>query len=60
MYKKECPNCKKTSYSASLGKDWICPYCSTILNEVKAEVAGTVIGGNIKVEGTLTVDKDTG
>ncbi len=34
MKSKTCPNCGKTSYSAS-DKPWVCPYCDKDISEVK-------------------------
>lgn len=34
MYRKNCPQCKGDSYSASSGK-WICPYCRADLSSQK-------------------------
>ena len=33
-YSKVCPECEKTSYSASDAGSWICPYCGQDINKI--------------------------
>ena len=36
MVKKNCPYCKKDSYSTSTKGKWICPYCHKDISDVPA------------------------
>jgi len=36
MVKKNCPYCKKDSYSTSTKGIWICPYCHKDISDVPA------------------------
>ena len=39
LFKKICPYCHEDSYSASGVGNWVCPYCSKNITDVRPETA---------------------